>query len=261
MQKRGQVTTFIVLGLLVLLGAGLLFYLTGTRQARLATTSLETQLSFEQLTPEAYVQFCVEQTASKALFYLGFIGGDIQPDPNPFYFRYDDHYMLPYWYYKGKSYLPTKTEAEKNYLSRYVDTKLKSCLDWTNLPQYDITESNVKTTTTIGASDVTFLIDYPVTVSQEGRSRQLEPQYTTTIKLRLNEILTIAKIIIDKEVEDDLYIHWDYLTDVTKRNYNITAYTEADETIVYRILDLQNSLYENKPYIFQWANKIKTVEP
>ena len=261
MQKRGQLTVFIILGLVVLVIAGIFFYLSGSIAPAGTKGALETRVNIEQLSPEAYVQHCVDQTASKALFYFGFIGGDVNPDPNPFYFRYDDNYMIPYYYYKGKSLLPSLSAAEQKYLSAYMDTNVRQCLDWTKMPNVQAEMGDPTTTTTIGTEDVTFSVAFPITISQTGQSRQLEPLYTTRIKVRLQEMLSIAKTIVDKEVEDDLYIHWDYLTEVGKRDYNITAYTEADETIVYRMLDLKNSLYENKPYVFQWANKIKTVEP
>jgi len=57
-------------------------------------------------------------------------------------------------------------------------------------------------------------------------------------------------------VVNDRYIHWDYMTDVSNKNYNITTYTEDDSTIIYRIIDLENEI-EKEPYIFQFANKIK----
>ncbi len=260
MEKRGQLTVFIILGILVVVFAVIAIILT-RQQVKPTQDVLGKQVRVEQLTPEDYVQYCVAQTALKAVFFFGFIGGDVKPDPNPYYFRYDDYYMLPYWYFKGKSYLPTKSEAEQKYLSQYVNGNLKSCLDWSKLPGVSATMGNVRTTATIAPKNVVFLVNMPVTVTQGTQVRQLEPDYTSAVNVRLNDVLSIAKTIVDREVQDDLFIHWDYLTEVTKQDFNITAYTEADETIVYKLLDLENSLYENKPYVFQWANKIKTVEP
>ena len=46
---------------------------------------------------------------------------------------------------------------------------------------------------------------------------------------------------------------------MSNRNYNITAYTHDENTIIYRIIDLENEI-DDEPYIFQWANKINLAK-
>ena len=61
---------------------------------------------------------------------------------------------------------------------------------------------------------------------------------------------------MEQKVADPTLIHWDYLTEVTKKNYNVTAYAELQESIIYRIVDEKYELL-GEPYIFQFAVKIR----
>jgi len=221
-------------------------------------------LGSEYANINTFVQTCVDNTAKYALFYLGFIGGDITPDPfseksaTP-YFIYDQYYKIPYFYSEGLRLIPGKNNVKPFFidiLETYVNQQLKSCTKkFVSFPNVEVKEEGVKTRIALTDSEAVFNVNYPVYASIAGERKLLGPDYMSRIPVRLDEILGISEAIVTRLEVDDRIIHWDFLTEVSRRDYNITAYTEMEKTLVYRIVDENNDLF-NEPYIFQFAVKV-----
>ncbi len=74
-------------------------------------------------------------------------------------------------------------------------------------------------------------------------------------------MIEISRNIVEAEVQDtqregEPLIHWNYLNDIGRMDYNITAHADKDDSIVYRIVD-PKTLVHNEPYALQFANKIR----
>jgi|TARA_B100001964_G_scaffold196368_1_gene220887 hypothetical protein len=259
LKKRGQFTVFAIM--IVIIIASFLFYL-----------SLGTQDDKSEAVPEKkkvfltdddnirnFAENCVEQTSKHALFYLGFVGGNIVPDSFDDYFSYDGSFKIPYFYVEGENEIPVPYDEEywENLLEKYIDLNLKTCInDFEVFKGIKITHGETKSDIRLTDEEVIFNVEFPVTVTRNSMENSIAPQYIKRISLRLRDILGIVSTIVEQEVENDLYIHWDYLTDMTSNNYNITAFTERDNTIIYKIVDLEDKI-DDEFYVFQFANKIK----
>ncbi len=123
LKKRGQFTVFAIM--IVIIIASFLFYL-----------SLGTQDDKSEAVPEKkkvfltdddnirnFAENCVEQTSKHALFYLGFVGGNIVPDSFDDYFSYDGSFKIPYFYVEGENEIPVPYDEEywENLLQKYID--------------------------------------------------------------------------------------------------------------------------------------------
>ena len=101
MQKRGQVTTFIILGLLIVIAIILLLVILKVPIGELKTGPSEEiarQLQIESI--KEYVDSCVKDTANNGLYIIGLQGGYINlPDK----VLEIDNIKIAYGYYKGKN--------------------------------------------------------------------------------------------------------------------------------------------------------------
>jgi len=95
MKKRGQLTLFIIAGLLIIIGISLFFLFS----SKPTITRVDTSAIFE------YVEECLALTAKDGLFKLG-EQGKIYPD---IYVQSEDQ-KIAYFYYHGQGFFPTKTK-------------------------------------------------------------------------------------------------------------------------------------------------------
>ena len=262
LKKRGQFAVFTIMIIIIIVG--FLVYLSLGKEDVKSQAIPEKEKVFltDDNNIRNFAESCVEQTSKHALFYLGFVGGNIIPDSFDKYFSYDNYFKVPYFYFEGENKIPVP--YDENYwetlLEKYVDLNLKNCInDFGSFKGIQITHGNTKSNVQFTDQEVIFNVEFPVTVTRNSQENSIAPKYIKRISLRLRDILGIVSTIVEQEVENDLYIHWDYLTDMTQKNYNITAFTETDNTIIYKIVDLQDKI-DDEFYVFQFANKIKTVK-
>jgi len=260
-KKRGQISIFIIF--LFVLGISVFFivFLGKEEVGSSVKTDVEKELSVDDHNVRNFVENCVTKTSKEALFYLGFVGGNLKPDPFEIYYNFDDSLKVPYFYIEGNNNIPVpyKERYWTNLIDRYINNNLDVCID--NFESFEGTKidfGRAVSGTEFTGSSVIFNVNFPVTINRDFKVVNLEPKYIDEINVRLRDILEFTTIIVEKEVKDDKYIHWDFLTQIGADNYNITAYTEEDNTIIYRIIDLTNKI-DDEVYVFQFANKIETL--
>lgn len=253
--RSAQIAVFFFIGLIIL--TSLIILSTSYKED---TSKLDVGIEAVQIDDanlRSFIQFCVDTVAKDAVFYLGFVGGNLKNDAFPQFFFVDSFYKVPYYYYEGTSLILTEDGFKNLVLAKYMNDNIRKCTNnFRAFRNARIVDANAKTNVEMSDDEVIFNVRYPVSINRLFSSRNLEPNYIAVVKVRLKELIQIAQNIVQNEVRKDRHIHWDFMTDISSRNYNITAYTEHDNTIIYRIIDLENEM-DKEPYIFQFANKIK----
>jgi len=253
-----QITIYISIALIILIAFILLSTASKENTSKL-DVAVET-VRIDDANIRNFVQSCVDLVAKNAVFYLGFKGGNLKNDVFDKYFYIDSFYKIPYYYYEGNSLIFTEDGFKNLVLAKYMNDNLRKCTN--NFEAFQntrIVDANARTSVELTDNEAIFNIIYPVSINRGFSVHNLDRDYITEVKVRLKDIIAIARHIVANEVENDRYVHWDYLTDISNRNYNITAYTEDDNTIIYRLVDLENEI-DKEQYIFQWANKINLAK-
>lgn len=124
MQKRGQITIFIVVGLMILLVIGSFFILRAYLQTEEAKAEEEkAQASSLKIgAVESFITSCVEKTANKAILDNAYSGG---------YFTLPENTLAGFdapYYYKGGEMLIPSNETLVKELAKYIDAMLGFCL-------------------------------------------------------------------------------------------------------------------------------------
>lgn len=194
MGKRGQISIFFVVGILLLMAVTTIYlFFSGT-------LSQERELVVpEATTPlQKFVSRCIEDTARQGLFILGHQGGHIElPEGfagNPSVTIADDPaspLRTPYWYVGGKYYIPSPEKMEED-LAAFIDAYIGTCLGgFESIPSADIVNVTApRSSVRINEEDVVVLLDYEV-VSTTGR-RTTQDSFAVRIPLRLTEIIDTA---------------------------------------------------------------------
>ncbi len=128
MSKRGQVTIFLVVGIIILLLAALFFYLFG--QMKEAPLQVEEKEAFESLGVrgqiQSYVESCMRKTADPSIYLLAIQGGVIYPEEDS-KILLTDYGIVNYAWINGLKGI-SREKMEKD-LGLYLEEYLDFCLD------------------------------------------------------------------------------------------------------------------------------------
>ncbi len=250
MKKRGQITAFIILGLIFLLFFLIILFTKSYRIEKIGA------ISSDELNPiKYYIDLCAKSSASDALYLLGAQGGYTAPPKLYFQSAYA---KIAYWYYEGQDTSPTIKKMEQE-LSSYVDKALPKCIENLNAFSdmgFEFEFGEINTETKINENNVEFKINYPITIIK-GESKAEISEFYKMIPVRLGYIHNIIKTIVEKEVEDPEWIDITYLVD---QDLDFKIYPYDENTLIYSVLDNQSIIKYDTSFMFLFANLFEEKE-
>ena len=204
-EKRGQITLFIIIGILLVALVGVFLFL---RSEKIKIQ--EPEIVPTEFTPvKEYTEKCLEQTLQRAVSLLGQQGGylyfpeSIQYDPSSYISTSPNSLLkVPYWYHKGQGRVPT-VEMMQDDISRYINENLKNCIR--NFPElsnnFEIKEiGNITTKTTIGMEEVIITTKYPLEVKLKSTGDITKiATFTSSVDTKLRKMHQLAKEIMLSE--------------------------------------------------------------
>lgn len=209
--KKGQLTVFIIIGLILLISIGLVTYL--TTQQVVKPVEEETIVPEDVRPVHEIVQSCANDIAKEGLGLLGLQGGFIQLpgiiDRTPSaYVPLDsaNQFKVPLWYYEGEDRTPSLGFMERE-IARHVNQQLKDCTDdFASLAdRFAIAEEGNVTTKTVIADDTIILrITWPLAVSSGGRTTRLQ-DFIVRMPVRLKQMWELANATLAKENEHTFF--------------------------------------------------------
>ncbi len=226
--KRGQVTIFIIVAL-VIVAAILVFFLWIKPSYITPTTG---QFAFES---------CVEDVIEEEILTLGETGGYIKPE---FYYNYQG-YKIPYYCYTNEYYKPCVVQqplVKQNFEEQLLlasKEKIYSCfessVDEFKARGYDVREGEKKLNLEINPEEVVVKLNAPVTLSQETSQRFTD--FEIKINSPIYDLLMISTSILQFEAK-----YGDSDTSTTMffyPNLIIDKYKQGEGTTIYLLEDKQ----------------------
>ena len=230
-KKRGQVTIFIIIGLVLIIIIGLYFYLTSQH---VEPTVNIPRLAGDSGQVQVFVEGCIDQVAREGLTELGRHGGYIDPtdmtytlnalDYNAldqsesdmaFLNANDENSGIPYWYYAKSnkdcwhctlSSQSPSVQLMAYQLGKYVDAHLQECIDnYSSFKAqgFDIKSlTNTTTIVTINDKSVGFLTNYSIQIVRDGETTYIEKFYKD-VNVPLLQYYTAAVKITQSEVDTE----------------------------------------------------------
>ncbi len=249
MGKRGQVTTYFIIGILFLV---IIIGVVITRQNLLKSTfkkEIQEELTLPPhlLQVKTLIDSCIDSSSQDLLLILGSQGGYINL-PSP----YLETSLLSYSYayYQGQNKLNSLTNMQ-NEFSQSLSLLVSSCADFSKFPALKIESKPINARTTIKDDSILLELYYPLTITKDSQTTQLNPKYTKTFQIRLGKIHSIAQEIVNRAIRDPDNIDLTYLLET---GLDIDIYPYDDTTLVYQLTDKESSI-NNLPFVFTFANK------
>tara|TARA_Y100000310_G_C20699691_1_gene828584 strand:- start:920 stop:3007 length:2088 start_codon:yes stop_codon:yes gene_type:complete len=249
--RKGQVTLFVVIGILLVVGALVIFTVSDVTESRdLQQNIVDVPVEFQPI--KNFVDNCIIRVATEGLERIGFQGGYIDPLAAGLKLGVEstssevvEHppgskSFVPYWWFmessndcEGNCVFTSKRPALyredgdpsiESELDNFVNDNLKDCLeDFSALAESGIKVNelgDIKTTTTVTDSNVNVKVDYPLEIIQESSTKIDE--FLVVIPLNLKRIYEQATSLTNLQIDQH------YLEKVV-RNL-IVAFSDVDET-------------------------------
>lgn len=244
--KRGQVSIFIIVTIVILISIGIIVVLKNPNLINSTPSSLKTEISLI----DSQLDVCLKQRAIDAIRITGLQGGYINLPKD---YLITNISNIAYGYYLGKNTLPKK-EFIENEISSYIQSSSVYCIDETNFPELNVSKEPSSSTANINKNDISISVKMPVSVTKSNYTFKLDKSYEYKFPIKLGDIINTANSIIQKEIAEPDNIPLSYLAQL---KYNILT-LKSDNDLVYAIVDLSSeSRIDNVSYSFLFANKFE----
>jgi len=200
----------------------------------------------------SFVSDCLKQTGEDAVSYIGYTGGyynlpNLSTDEN-----------IAYYFYEGNDLMPS-VEKIQDELSLYMNDMLSFCTkNFIDFPDYNITQGEVKTKTTITNNSVIFKVNYPITVNKGDNNYKLEEFEETKIPARLGVIYSTSRDLMDEQMFNPEEICLNCILDLSLENkvridMNNVNNSKGENIIIFTITDVDSHIKDGE-FKFNFAN-------
>ncbi|RME54580.1 hypothetical protein D6777_03320 [Candidatus Woesearchaeota archaeon] len=257
MQKKGQITIYIVLGIIVMVSIILMVYyqdvIFKSEWERERAASLTVPQKVKPL--QEYMLACIKQTTVDGLNLMGYQGGYVDvPNndavPNSAFsstlYTFNNNYKTAFWLYKSqngllKTNIPQKEDMER-FLENYINNNLGYCtLNFTMFEKLNVSVGEIDSDVQIRPEVVLVTVKHPILVSVDDFNFRFDRFYQD-VKSSYGRMYEIAKEIFEQLNKKNLLE--DYTIDVLSVNPDVPySGTEKSCTpLFWNVVDVQNAI-------------------
>lgn len=237
--KKGQVTAFILLGILII---GVVLFGFFLKSNLLGKGAKEKTVSASQAEDvKNYIDGCVKDLAENALVEMGGHGGYV--DPKNYLTTF---YSKVGYAYDKKKMFPEIRVLEKE-LSGYIENNLIKTCRLNIFEGLEVSESRAVKAEVTFKDKVIVDVNWPVTVKKANDTFEYE-DYKLDLPVRMRKLWEITNEIIQSPERSELE---DYLA--TLNDVQVHKYGHENMQVVYMIRDYKSSIKSKPYYIFAFA--------
>ncbi len=238
MEKKGQVTIFIIIAIL-LVSAVLVFFLFKDRLGVGGSRNNDPVYLF--------VENCVEETGEDAIYYIIQNGGYLIPPPA------STLGGIPYYYYRDRNYLPTLNDIGKE-ISAYVEESLSYCTNgFVDFPDLNITEGDIEVRTTIEDEEIIFDVEYPVKIEKGKDVTRFEDFKGIKVVVRVGSLYNSIEEMVQGQMGEER-ICLSCMSELADEEGFTVGMVNTEEGIVFTVRD-EYSKIKDVPIEWRFANE------
>ncbi|MFC1682021.1 hypothetical protein ACFL0X_00185 [Nanoarchaeota archaeon] len=241
--KRGQVTIFIIIAVLIIAGVGIYFAV---------KTDLFLTQDSDVVEIKKFISQCLKETSVDAIYFVSSQGGYYKI---PGFYYEDSSIKVPIYYDSGNKNVPGLGLIEDEF-ENYVIENIDDCIDDFKLFRengFDFEKGEVSVRVNILGDEVVFNLDYPVRITKGDIDERLN-SFREKIGLDFTEKYKLVKKVADNYERDPSYIPFSYLTLLSYENDFTYSISHANEDIVVFSLVFNEPVLE-EPLIYSFAIK------
>jgi hypothetical protein len=234
MKKRGQLTIFIILAILVVVIALLIF-----RVIKIpgGVKGVDTDSVYN------FVDSCLEEVGEEVIYQIGQNGGYYLPSST------STSTGIPYYYLNKENLMPAKEKIEIQ-ISFFIKERLFFCTkNFVDFPDYNISQGNISVKATIYQDKIKLKVDYPIRISK-GEESSLIRDFEREIPVRLGLMYdSISEVLNSSEYGICLTC----LYDLAEENDFYVEMLDYDKNTVIIIFIDKNSIINKEEFEYVYA--------
>jgi len=245
MNKKGQVTIFIVIAVIIIVVILALFIKINNNNSKYNSIPQNVQPVY------SFVENCIKTTGEDAIVYTSMHGGySSEPSDKPLIKS-----EIPYYVYNKKNYMPNKSLIEDE-VSNYLMSNLSGCInDFENLSDFEINATKSIVNTTINSNNVVFDVRYPISIQKDKFTYKLENFNGIEVLVRLNEIFNAANEITIDQLNHTGTLCITCISDIAiKHDLYVNLVDYGENNTIFILTDV-NSKINNQNYTYIFANQ------
>lgn len=242
MAKRGQITVFIIVGIVILVILALFLFIRGEKE-------IEMPEEIDTTSVKNFVSSCLAITGKEAAVYTGKLGGYyVVPEPYVVY----ENSLVPVYCDEGVNKTPAKERIEQE-ISAYVDNNLIACInDFSNFPGMKIEAGDISTKTTITQNGLLFELTYPLLINE----KQSLDLFTKEVPIELGKIYSVVNEQIKDQVSAPESVCVECMVDYgLQNNLEFDLIDYGGNNIIIILKDMETEI-NGEPYKFIYAVKL-----
>jgi len=246
-KKKGQITVFIIIGIIILVVAGILFFI-GSKEKEISGPEEIMDITAIKL----YIEQCVILTVNDAIYENGLHGG---------YFLLPEHTTasllnnVPYYLDLGQDYTPEDNDFADE-IADYVETMLDLCLEDFKVFEnkgFNISESKLDTNVMLVKDQLKVSLEFPLQISLGTQTREISSfEINIPVKQFYENLMTAREIVNSQENNEVCLTCFSNLAE--DNNLLINILPHYGNTYVFDIKD-NDYLIDGKNYRLRFAVK------
>ena len=254
MLKRGQITIFLVIGIVILLLAALFFYIFGQiKEAPLEVEAKEAQkIPGVRGTLQSYVENCIQETVDPAIYLLAIQGGVIYPDEDG-KILLTDYGIVNYAWLNGVNGL--SREKMETDLARYLEENIDFCFRGfpTFLQQNIIVIADygkIDATVNIKKSALEAELNLPIEIIFKKGDKQSFEQFSTQLQSGLGTLIETVESLEFPDPDPNHLLEFPYQPVVFPFDESVVIYSLSSnnpEEPLNFVFAVRNDFPENEP--------------
>ncbi len=249
--KKGQVTVFIILGIVLVAVISIVAYVKNSTSNVKREEDILKSLPLDIAEIRKSLNECVEPLLSQAVVNIGNYGGYVIPLENSLA-TYEGYFT--YGYYEGKRVLPSLEDTGKE-ISAFIETFMPYCVNFSEYDKLKVTAKEPVAKVNIFDGVVEVELDYPVIIEKNDKTFKLDQPYYAKVGVNLVKAHDVAEKIIDLVEKDPANINIDSLLTL---NMDIDVAPYDEKTAIYSVKDEEHTLVSVDgvvPFYFIFATK------
>lgn len=264
--KKAQITLFILMGVVILVAVGFVFYLNSLETRKDVEEPIE--IPDEILPLKTFVDACIKKSVKESIYSIseggwyyfsedfllldilyGNSSSEVPPSPEDYLSTYAGD--IPYHYNKGVSKIPSKEEVEHQF-SEYIKDSLFFCTDFSMFEEigYLIEKKDISVKSELSNNKLFVNVNYPLKIIKDEKITEIN-EFIYSHEYNYDKIDDSVQQLVNAVVEEPYYLD---LTLLLEQYYGVSVIEYDTCNDIYIIVDNESmSKDKDSDVIFRFA--------
>lgn len=265
MGKKGQVTVFIIIGILLVLVLGITFFLVQKIASAKLQAKTEQPLALRKEPLQQAVEKCVQDSLERAVFFISGQGGYYQTPPPYFEFAV---FKIPYYFDQQILAVPTTAEIEKN-LAEFIVNDFAGCKkELAHFPQKITIDGEPKVQVSLFPATIRATVSLPLRLHL-GEDIVTVDTFQAKLPSELSTIIEVRDLLLHEQEKYPAAVRLSELVQLAERRHLLFTLENVEGTVLYQLggspalpSELSNpELPNQKKLLFTFAIRYPWNEP